>query len=119
MSFGDIVNDYYIVHKDGTRTNIYHQDDGWYIPKEVSFEFNDVKTTFNNLLNVVEKSNDYISIPVRHDDIYIMETYGEKLDSTKEYVLDIDYYGYPKEYLWEILDANNRSRRNVKRMYKL
>ena len=119
LTFGDIIDDsgsdrgIFLVGDNGQVYDCYHPDDGMWFPKEITFKYQHITQKYQALIEHLKECEDFMSIPIRHDDQYILDKFNDELDSEFEYALDINTYEDPSESLWKMSDAKNRFRNCV------
>ena len=117
LIFGDIIDDsgsekgIFLIGEHGTVYDCYHPDDGMWFPKEITFKYQNVTQKYKSLIENLKECQDFISIPIRYDDQYILDKFNDELDSEFEYALDINFFEENQpETLWKMSDASNRFR---------
>ncbi len=117
LSFGDIIDDsgsergIFLVGEHGKVYDCYHPDDGMWFPKEITFRYQNITQKYLAFIEHLKECEDFISIPIRHDDQYILDKFDKALDSAFEYALDINVFEENQpETLWKMTDAKNRFR---------
>jgi len=117
LTFGDIIDDsgsergIFLVGDNGKVYDCYHPDDGMWFPKEITFRYQHITQKYKSLIEHLKECEDFMSIPIRHDDQYILDKFNDELDSDFEYALDINVFEEDQpETLWKMADAKNRYR---------
>ena len=117
LHFGDIIDDsgsengIFLIGENGTVYDCYHADDGMWFPKEITFKYQNVTQKYKSIIDNLKECQEFISIPIRHDDQFILDKFNDELDSEFEYALDINVYEEEQpETIWKMVDASNRFR---------